>query len=485
MTLSPTSAYNIPLNTLPLCHDRLQHVHGLDVQRPEQFHRHVTTCCRGWEHTPANARLNVRELTLSIFKPITVVSKSIHALRSDKVRQPGLFVTATTFRHRQASDPRDRLYGFLGMSPELSSPPIDYAKPLDECYTALSAYVLSRASDLDVLNCVLPPANMDLQIQYVGRDEWSVPTPGLPSWCPDWNHQPSFGVGYRIQESRLWFLAFDASGGLPPDIILPGQTPKTGEEVKASQITDYDIFAALKTYKNHVGIGGFHIDTVKIVGTPHDYSAIFRSHVFREWGDLVSAVFPSDAQYPTGQTLERAFQQTLRQAPLITTEIDGEQVILDTGEEDDEVFKKVLEEVALDDIPDNPRDRDPSEPETSADTDDQGLSARQKAIATMCDELGASACAKSFFITEKGYFGMAYSSMREGDGVFILLGERTPYILRRQAGSKPVKKGDEAHLSPHNLISPAFIEGLMRGEALDALAPEGGGMLRYPYITVG
>lgn len=70
---------------------------------------------------------------------------------------------------------------------------------------------------------------------------------------------------------------------------------------------------------------------------------------------------------------------------------------------------------------------------------------------------GRTVCRRrSFFTTESGFMGIGMEAIREGDQVCVLFGGITPFILRKQ---------DETHI----LIGECYVEGLMKGEAIDLL----------------
>jgi hypothetical protein len=65
------------------------------------------------------------------------------------------------------------------------------------------------------------------------------------------------------------------------------------------------------------------------------------------------------------------------------------------------------------------------------------------------------ACAnRAFFVTSRGYMGLAPSGAACGDAVFVLAGGKTPFILREQASARG-----------HRLLGEAYVYGIMGGEA--------------------
>jgi hypothetical protein len=62
-----------------------------------------------------------------------------------------------------------------------------------------------------------------------------------------------------------------------------------------------------------------------------------------------------------------------------------------------------------------------------------------------------------FFITKKGYIGIAPKDSTNGDSVAILHSARTPFILREAGGVS----------GKWRLVGDSYVHGIMAGEALD------------------
>lgn len=63
---------------------------------------------------------------------------------------------------------------------------------------------------------------------------------------------------------------------------------------------------------------------------------------------------------------------------------------------------------------------------------------------------------RALFVTAKGYVGLAPWNARKGDVVTILLGGKTPYLLRRQSPDA----------SLFTLVGEAYVHGVMEGEVM-------------------
>ncbi|KAL8306153.1 hypothetical protein RB597_003260 [Gaeumannomyces tritici] len=77
--------------------------------------------------------------------------------------------------------------------------------------------------------------------------------------------------------------------------------------------------------------------------------------------------------------------------------------------------------------------------------------------------LRACTFGRTFFISEKGYFGLAPSTARVGDRVCLLAGGRVPYILR---DSREVLLPDSGKVRGFSLVGDSYVHGIMGGEGM-------------------
>ncbi|CZR65984.1 uncharacterized protein PAC_15884 [Phialocephala subalpina] len=106
--------------------------------------------------------------------------------RQNRHRYP-LLVTLNGTLHLCSSDPRDKIYGLLGVSGDDDAPSPDYCKPVRDVYTDFLSRKLRNGR-----NSVI------LLLSGSGGLEVSDRTPDLPSWVCDWhawsqrNYRPVF-----------------------------------------------------------------------------------------------------------------------------------------------------------------------------------------------------------------------------------------------------------------------------------------------------
>jgi hypothetical protein len=59
-------------------------------------------------------------------------------------------------------------------------------------------------------------------------------------------------------------------------------------------------------------------------------------------------------------------------------------------------------------------------------------------------------------VTQRGYIGMALTTTRPGDAVYILFGSRVPHIIRKRDNGQP----------GYTLVGDAFVYGVLDGELM-------------------
>lgn len=114
---------------------------------------------------------------------------ALHTLRSQRggTSKSELLDMLISCRHHDAMDPRDKVYGILGMVSPRSSARLlpDYGKDLVDVYT-------------DVVQYQLETSGYEGMLDFLGADglpEGAIT--GLPSWLPDWRHRDRYHLPFR------------------------------------------------------------------------------------------------------------------------------------------------------------------------------------------------------------------------------------------------------------------------------------------------
>lgn len=99
---------------------------------------------------------------------------------SDRMVFQDLLEVMQTCRRKLSSDPRDKVFGILGVLLEEASNKIkvDYSIPVKDVYTNIFRAIVEKTKSLDILfEAIHSPS-------YTNKHN-------LPSWAPDWSHAPS------------------------------------------------------------------------------------------------------------------------------------------------------------------------------------------------------------------------------------------------------------------------------------------------------
>ncbi|KAJ9158006.1 HET-domain-containing protein [Coniochaeta hoffmannii] len=111
----------------------------------------------------------------------------------------GLLDVLARFKNVHSTDPRDRVYGLLGLVTEEHSVRVDYGKKVGDAFAEVAVYLINSLGNLDII-CQNPWA----------KDKH---TPGLASWVPDFadeeysNRDASTGFARLLFAQRSIFAA--------------------------------------------------------------------------------------------------------------------------------------------------------------------------------------------------------------------------------------------------------------------------------------
>lgn len=160
-------------------------------------HVHRTGCCntvkKPWKY---GSRIEVaddlRRIMDNMFQ-LRQLQLAPHTLNFDEV--------ASMFRHRTATDTRDKVYGLLGISCGIAEGSIDYTITQARVYELATRDCMSHNKNLNILSHVI-------QHVRVGPAGWAVcREKDEPSWVPDWTHgDTSAGSDVELTHYRANFL---------------------------------------------------------------------------------------------------------------------------------------------------------------------------------------------------------------------------------------------------------------------------------------
>ncbi|KAF3811816.1 hypothetical protein GCG54_00014572 [Colletotrichum gloeosporioides] len=316
--------------------------------------------------------------------------------------------TLGRFEFRLATDPKDRIYGFLGIARQNGGPFLDalYEQSPQEACAALVQRWVEAYRNLDFLEHTADYPSFITQ-----------------SFVPNWTERRPEGHD-RWDCNKRWDVQhlYDACVGRKPQFCMESDGSAS-----------------------FVGMG---VDTIKAVTTTH----------YQEYADLILEAqaligfseSTSDMYKPTSQSLHDAFALTMT---------GGLQYRLSGGCERRETVDKCLLEwmdwilecrVTYIHVP-------------------VGTKQYMDDILSAHHFFRAALYGRSFILTEKGYFGFAPNSCQARDVVAILFGAKSPCVLRPV---NDVQTVPETHFKllgtsyVHGIMHGEVLEGLEDGDDL-------------------
>ncbi|KAK7908657.1 HET-domain-containing protein [Apiospora marii] len=312
---------------------------------------------------------------------------------------------------RKATNPRDKVYGVLGLIISDTTVTVNYNHSVAQVYAEAMTSMLRYFGDLRVYNYLLCP----------NVEEHS---PEMPSWVPNLQALTkggALGLGY-IRGASLEDEVESSAVGL----LYGAATNRHGELVKARM--EFSPDGSLLTLK------GIHVDRVCAVGRQAP-EKLGEGHpmrpVLKEWEATLDQAAPSCLQSESGKD---AFWRTVNMDCKIINHHPGLT------------------------LKDNPRDErrrldrpDSLVPPRDAAATEHLVTAMESQAAYGELELSR----RRFFVTEQGHMGMGPPALKTGDEVCVLLGGEAPFVLR------PVEER-----GTFRMVGQCYAHGFMDGEAV-------------------
>lgn len=338
-------------------------------------------------------------------------------------------------RSKLASDPKDRVYGLLGLLP-------------DEVRSKLRVDYLLHVKDIyvDVAEVLLQSGNMDVICESIHYPP-QISNANLPSWVPDWSYDPTaqslaslplnFSAGRRQSRFDRFYVCRTRSSLLIRGIRI-GTIVNHGMAVNThSRAADY-CMAFLQwrvLLLQHFGIEN---------GSANDDS----------WNNRRRRVFKCEHQ--------RRFCLTLSLGQPIRKDSGGDKVNWVAKEE--EWLRKtycVFAKTIKARLPMLPIDEDLTAFADIDNPDTRPKEARQ----FLQDNFAENMMGRCFCITDSGSLGLGSGAMARGDVVVVPYGCSTPVILRPEGSSS--ENWDDSTPQEYRFVGDAYIHGYMDGEALE------------------
>ena len=319
------------------------------------------------------------------------------------------------FRNRQSSEQVDKLYATFSLAEEIASMSEgsfdsliepDYRKSVRDVYANATIYLIIEYGNLLVLS------------QAGGCLKSSDPS--WPSWVPVWFEEKPSMEYWSLSKENL----HDADGGEPMMIGIPqqkGQLVLQGIEFDAIQsygdrLTSYGFGYETYQEERDFVMSAWNIFAAQTNHERHPYGNL--EHLLRAFMFCMTAGFSSGSKSAESdpdytQIATTWFFEHARGIPMTS------------------VLQRALWTVLP--KPDSGR--------------------FHEAFVRACND-------RRFFVTKKGYMGMAPESTKEGDLVAIIFGGKVPYIIRSTENG-------------YRFIGDCYVPGLMKGEAVDEWREQG------------
>ena len=370
----------------------------------ENIRFHGRTCCISHSYyrdiRSSEFKVSLNQI-LSQYLGLMDMHDENHALSFPEV--------VSSFRNRKATDPRDKIYGMIGLGRahhHLEFLRIDYAQPAEKLFEDLAISYIQRTQGLEVLSHIF------------GRR-----TLQLPSYIPDWNAAVE---DWKFDERLNWIgckIFYDACRN----------TKAILKRLSASKIA----------------LSGLEVDKIKTI---HHVRTATPWLSRKEWLQIALSHAEGDSMYfDKGYTRTTAFYRNLVGDMEVTDERASGYVRIkgDAGQKRMDRWSNWFND---------------SQGETAGIKNTDAYMFEKCYLITILE--------RNFFLTHKGYFGFCPHQAVEGDSVVVLAGGVVPYIIR-QARKAEDNIESEDQENPYIFIGDSYVQGIMDGEAFDrATIPE-------------
>ncbi|KAI0162073.1 heterokaryon incompatibility protein-domain-containing protein [Xylariaceae sp. FL1272] len=406
-------------------------------------------------------RASPNDALLKLSLAVSRIDSIRESLRQNEELQP--LQILWRFRTTQATDPRDKVFGFLGLLSEPFMLP-DYNMTRNGVYVVAALSIIRSTKNLSVLNGTT----------YSMRS-------GLPSWCPDWSCPSD-------EWRRLKCLdTYQASNHMPSFMIRSHHPP--------------DVPPILEVL-------GVFVDQVKyVVNEPAPLDGGF--HGFRNimvyWEDAIRRELGFEGTLTAGNNHKPTWKPCLPQEKWVEQGYAEAFVRTLYGDPRDihdsaagtgttqKMTKSDIEQLYMSFFGPNESgglSRSRSTNKGNRVFNHVKLQTSNRAQNQFYEAMRTLVAGRQMFITQSGRIGVGPSGCQVGDRVAVTSGSRVPFLLRRR--HRPIKCEDsvmilhgkapdddsglesrrcDAPHSCHVVVGDAYIQGLMDGEAADLNVP--------------
>lgn len=308
--------------------------------------------------------------------------------------------------HTEATDPRDKVYAFLGLAKDLDTIIPDYNALPRDVYTDLVRRYVEEDGNLEII-CTHHRGRNSLTLPSWVPD-WSISRPGVHNWTIHTNYDPFFAAGY-VNIKRSIF------GRTLPSVDKDISTwRRRRRKITSVKRISFEDGGALR-------VRGVFIGCISDIGDeiePPSFNMDGLKNAIRKWA-------PPEVKsgtYHTGESNLRSFSRTL-----VTDHHERARY------NESNIYK--LERNIRNILSDTSADIDPAE----------------------AHPLRRPTYTSRFAILDSGHFAMVPLAAEVGEEVWILHGASVPMVLK---GQQP----PHLEIRTRQMVGPSYVHGVMDGE---------------------
>jgi hypothetical protein len=319
---------------------------------------------------------------------------------------------------RQTTKPEDKVFGLVGLVEDFDELIVVYGSGVAETYERCTRTIIETSQSLDILTQATPLSETLLDL----RPNHQLP---VPSWVPNWAELTDHETIKSHISRSINLTLYSASGKKACDFI--------------------------ESHDGLLQVEGVTWDSISSVGEAGTaiYPAI--AAIFRSWYRLAETTLPLQGYISLG-TLENAFWRTLCMDCFPTSDWAPERSKENCRAAYDRWWQLLKIETCYSEVG-----------TARKGTLILNLS-KSKEVVESDSCVMASTWNRRFFISEKGYIGLAPSNAAPGDKIAILFGGKVPYILRR---NEPASSGTSD--TTWTFLGDSYVHGIMDGEVIESL----------------
>jgi hypothetical protein len=374
---------------------------------------HRRSCCSGYLR---------KNLGLNRFSNALI---SIDDLRVDRdcKSEHGLLSILMSYRSRECADPRDKIYGLLGLCPDHEQNSImpDYSAPISRVYEDVTLNIIEKHGSLDIFGHICSRV-------FGGVELWGNIN---PSWVPNWAAEDTFPIRqfrdleirqrqikhYRASSGAIASFKHPQRGRISLRGVLCGAIAMLGRPKISGSSTDMPWQALLKEWRELAGIEKFPNRPYAAKTSTTCYDAY--------WQTLCCSLLPL-----------RSIPQNLNNAEGVERTLENMEYRSWHEAWWDWILRFDADSSQLDSV---------SSTYTGAE------------IHAFHTKVYLSVNMRRLLISDNDrWLGLAPMDAQVGDKIVLLGGGKVPYILRPKDGTET---------GCYELIGDAYVHGIMDGEA--------------------